>query len=261
MTDSIGVYRIVAPSGSCYVGMTCDSFSNRWRGHLKELRNGNHPCKGLLNSFKKYGEEHLVFEVLETFEISDYPSKNDLTIAVLEAEKFWWMKLHSSGTHLYNGCPTGNGSVYHTEESRKKIRETLYKRILDRYPESVAIRPRLASKTFELLLICKSEKCCNYFWSISGKRRFCSRKCHQVRPKSNTVKVAYDKLYFLYVEKGLSRESIAKELGVSRSSVGNLLDRMGIPRRENASYLGRTPWNKKLSCGHIYNDDCSCTPH
>lgn len=113
MSASIGVYKITLPSGSCYVGMTTISFDSRWRNHLKELRNGRHPCRGLKSAFAKYGEAALLFEILEKV-----PNSTNQSVILLK-ERDWWDKLKAEGKNIYNGRPTGTGSVHHTDEQKK----------------------------------------------------------------------------------------------------------------------------------------------
>lgn len=124
MKDSTayGVYRIVAPSGSCYIGMTAQSFDARFSGHLKDFRLKRMKCSGLQRAFDKYGVEAMVFEILE--DMTGYGQEE-----ILYRERQWWL-LHRPWVNLYNGEPTGRGAVIHTEETRTKIsRESLVLRL------------------------------------------------------------------------------------------------------------------------------------
>lgn len=78
-----GIYRIVAPSGSCYVGMTTKSLKERWSGHRKELRSGKHKCAGLKRAYTKYGEVNLEFEILDVMSIASSEAE------VLLRERDW----------------------------------------------------------------------------------------------------------------------------------------------------------------------------
>lgn len=127
MESSVGVYRIDAPSGKSYVGMTCDSFANRWSGHLRKLRSDTHPCKGLSRAYRKYGEENLMFSIVEAMPLQEVTI--ELAAYISEREQFWWDALRNSGIELYNGRPTGRGSVFHTDESLSLIRNAALRRV------------------------------------------------------------------------------------------------------------------------------------
>lgn len=188
--DSFGVYSITSPSGKKYIGMTMDSFANRWRNHLKELRNGRHKCLGLKRAYLKYGELNLVFEV-----IKEFPDATDISAVLLQEQKSW-DQAKRDGIKLYNGRPTGTGSVHHTEETKRKIsekararsREPLsYCRLYWREcvdckstfaggsPKSKSCWSCKLNPAIGFKLICKS--CNNEFTAKSKSRKLCSKTC------------------------------------------------------------------------------------
>jgi group I intron endonuclease len=57
----IGIYKITSPSGKVYVGQSVD-IEQRWRQHRGKSRRAT--CK-LYSSFKKYGVDNHIFEVVE----------------------------------------------------------------------------------------------------------------------------------------------------------------------------------------------------
>lgn len=204
MSDEIGVYRIVSPSGKSYVGMTMISFTARWKQHLKELRNGRHKCAGLKRAYAKYGEEALKFEVLEIV-----PLGTDEAIVLLK-EQQWWDKLSSEGIKLYNGRPTGTGSVFHTEESKAKLRQTLRE-----------MRP--TAKVWQK----KCPACDSFFSAKKEYQKCCSREC-AVRLRSHASKETIKELYL----SGLSSVKIAELTGMKKQNVLSQLKAMGVPRRD-----------------------------
>lgn len=111
---AIGVYRIVSPGGSCYVGATTVAFEVRWKNHLKDFRANKTKCLGLRRAFAKYGIDGMRFEILE---IVDLDHKEN----VWALERRWWNRFKAEGVNLYNGEPTGTGSVRHTDETKSKI--------------------------------------------------------------------------------------------------------------------------------------------
>jgi group I intron endonuclease len=70
MAKKIGVYRIRnIVNGKVYIGSTTDSFSQRFSNHISQLNLGKHGNPHLLRSWKKYGADTFVFEILE--EVTD----------------------------------------------------------------------------------------------------------------------------------------------------------------------------------------------
>jgi len=64
----IGVYSIIfegSTSNKKYIGSTSKSFQSRWGTHIRLLRKGIHHSKPLQNAYIKYGEDKIIFEVLE----------------------------------------------------------------------------------------------------------------------------------------------------------------------------------------------------
>lgn len=74
----VGVYKITNPSGKIYIGQSVDIY-NRWNKNYKMLRCKSQPK--LYNSFKKYGFENHVFEIIEECDISQ----------LIKQETYWKM--------------------------------------------------------------------------------------------------------------------------------------------------------------------------
>lgn len=208
-SSSYGVYRIISPNGSCYVGMTTKSFDERWSAHRKSFRLGSMVCIGLRRAFEKYGEEAMTFEIVE--DLTGYGDS-----WVLHRERTWWLRYRAWGVKLYNGEPTGNGAVRHTEETRMKI--------------SKSLRERTPPKK----LICELESCSKLF-EARRKRQFCSSDCLRVfKGTANRRKHILSDLELraLYLDEGLSKQKIADIMGVHRNTIGNMLLDYDIPRRK-----------------------------
>ncbi len=222
--QSKGIYKIVAPSGSCYVGMTTVSFDSRWSGHLKELRNGRHKCLGLKRAYKKYGEAALSFEILEKM-----PSAQETDI--LSREQFWWDELKAQNVNLYNGRPSGTGSVIHTAETKEKISETM--------------KAYYSTKSNnKITILCKN--CGIEFERKSNK--VLENSCCSLTCSSQLKSFAYDdvEIIRLYVEEELSTWIIAEKLGLKQQNVLSHLTKAGIPRRSSASYTKKRVSYSKL---------------
>lgn len=218
---SYGVYRIVSPNGSCYIGMTTKSFDERWAGHRANFRNSQMTCIGLRRAFEKYTPDAMKFEVLE--DLSEYGEGE-----ILYRERLWWLRHKAWGVNLYNGEPTGRGAVRHTEETRKRIGAALKGRAPWNRPKD-----RLSST---LSKVCQASGCTKVFETNRSKTMFCSMECTIKMRKSNINQRQYlissAELYDLYWVKGLSKQKIADQIGVHRNTVGNMLLDYDIPRRK-----------------------------
>ena len=108
------VYKLTAPNGKCYIGMTKQSVERRWNsGHA--YQHNEH----LQNAITKYGWDSFGKEVLFTSESKTEAEK---------IERFLIAKYDSSNRLCgYNILPGGNVSDGHSEETRRKISESMKK--------------------------------------------------------------------------------------------------------------------------------------
>ena len=111
MTNYI-VYKHTAPNGKCYIGMTCQTLERRARdGH------GYKECTAFYNAILKYGWENFKHEILEIGLTYD---------EACEKERFYISECHSLTTEWgYNLATGGNANKIMSEESRRKISQTL----------------------------------------------------------------------------------------------------------------------------------------
>lgn len=115
MTD-FGIYGIHnMVSDKWYVGQTAQSFKERWRVHVRELKAGRHKNIHFQRSWNKHGESVFEFVELEKF---DEANLEQLT----ERESYWMIKKKALGEG-YNICPAGGSSlgVKRRPETRRKI--------------------------------------------------------------------------------------------------------------------------------------------
>lgn len=108
------VYKLTAPSGKCYIGMTKQSVERRWNsGHA--YKHNEH----LQNAIAKYGWDNFSKEVLFTS-----TSKTEAE----KVERFLIAKYNSTDRQNgYNILPGGNVSDGHSEETKRKISESVKK--------------------------------------------------------------------------------------------------------------------------------------
>lgn len=201
---SYGIYRITSPNGSCYIGMTTKSFDERWDGHRANFRKGQMTCIGLERAFKKHTPEAMKFEVLE--DMTGY-GENE----VLYRERLWWLRHKAWGANLYNGEPTGRGAVRHTDETRRRISESLRKNLV-------------------IEKICP--QCRNNFIARVKDQIFCSRSCVNMRdrlsPRTGLTSRVSKADLVRFKEQQISKQDIAKLLGCSVQSVCDLERYYGV---------------------------------
>lgn len=207
--NEIGIYEIKSPSGKKYVGMTSVSFASRWRGHLKDLKRGIHKCQGLQRAYNKYGKDSLIFSILEIL------PNTSTDFEILKREQFWWDETEKQ-CKLYNGRPTGTGSVHHTDETKRNI--------------SIAIT-KWHAKSFKPKASVYCLRCNILILKPKVKQKFCSRRCTTIRLTKDEINFIED----LYKD-GFSLRQISDKIGFSHITVRNTLIKSGVPLRGNNSF-------------------------
>lgn len=141
-----GIYKITCTAnGKIYVG-SAKNLRERWRGHRKLLRRGNHHSIHLQNAWNKYGEPAFTFEVLEL--VMPW-SRIDREQYWLDTLKPWKRKI---GFNIAKRAePFGDPPKY-TPERRAKISErhkgNQYVKGRKMSDEERAERSRTANRTF-----------------------------------------------------------------------------------------------------------------
>lgn len=124
-SKSAGIYLIISKTnGKRYVGSAvriCD----RWREHLYDLRHNIHHSHHLQRHFNKYGEDDLVFSILEIVERGEL-SLQEFKQLLLSREQAYldnWDECH------FNCCPTAGNNIglkkqgskyYHFDRSKDR---------------------------------------------------------------------------------------------------------------------------------------------
>lgn len=128
-----GIYTITAPSGKQYVG-SAERFSTRWRLHRHHLADGSHHNKPLLNAYKKYGAEQMVFEILLVCRKEDLLMFEQRAIDILDPQ-YNLCRIAGSPQGVKRSKETlakisaaSKGRV-HSDESRAKMSESWVGRI------------------------------------------------------------------------------------------------------------------------------------
>lgn len=201
--SSCGVYRIVSPAGSCYIGMTTRTFAERWGQHLSDFRLKKGRCLGLHRAFAKYGIENMTFEILE-----EMTGRSEKTI--LRKEKEWWLRYKTTGVNLYNGEPSGKGSVIHSKETREKISKALKR-------NDGVKRNASGHRLYERK--CVNTRCCKEYLSPRANSVFCSAKCKRLQARES---IDISELLELRKE-GRSLRALGKTYNVSYETIRRIL--------------------------------------
>ena len=101
-----------------YIGMSTRNFETRWAEHLKYLKAGTHINKPMQSLYNTHGKPGLTAKI-----IVDMTGATE--IEILLEEKRQWLRYQSKGYHMMNACPSGGGSVIHTEETKQKISQSV----------------------------------------------------------------------------------------------------------------------------------------
>lgn len=108
MTRICGIYKITSPSGKIYVGQSV-SIKDRWNAHKE--RYSKYISK-LGSSFKKYGVENHLFEIIEECDI----------LLLNEREKFWVEELNTFNSPHGLNLRTGGDKYIMSDEIKQKLR-------------------------------------------------------------------------------------------------------------------------------------------
>lgn len=139
---SCEIYRIVSPNNKCYIGQTSYSTEFRWKSHIhdsKQLDGGR--CRLLNNAIRKYGSENFKVETILvcSIEESDYYEEQFIYAYNSNDPLFGYnlrcggnlSKLADSTKELMskNRQIKPHFTKPHTEESKKKISESLIDKV------------------------------------------------------------------------------------------------------------------------------------
>lgn len=230
---TVGIYGIFdSKTDEClYIGMS-KNIEQRWKSHLKNLRNKRHPRKDFTKWYHSNGavKELLLFRILEECEY-DVKILNSCEIK-------WFNKMRPK---YYGKKPSLNEKWEHSEETRRKISDAG----MGKEPWNKK-SPGAKSLYIFVCLHCEEN-----FESIKTTQKFCSRKCQAEFAKQKSAnEYDYDYIYDLYWNQGLSRPQIAEKLGVGRTTALKIMNRLGIPRRSADEGLKTSiKQNKKYSEG------------
>jgi group I intron endonuclease len=129
-SKSAGIYSITSKiNGKRYIGSAI-RVCERWAHHISDLRLDRHHSQYLQRHYNKYGEEDLLFTIVEVVERGDL-SLHDFKLILLEREQTYldnWEECH------FNSYPTAGsslgakirGSKYYRYNKDKNVYSTFY---------------------------------------------------------------------------------------------------------------------------------------
>jgi group I intron endonuclease len=126
-----GIYMIKnIITGKCYIGKSETNIEDRWKRHLRDLRNDKHRNKDgkrdkLQRAWNKYGEENFIFGVIEEYNIEECNER-----------EIYWIAYYDSFYNGYNQTKGGEGSLgkepwnkgkkdIYSNETKQKISESV----------------------------------------------------------------------------------------------------------------------------------------
>jgi group I intron endonuclease len=195
-----GIYLIISKvNGKRYVG-SASRFCIRWGIHLNELRCNKHHSPHLQNHYNKYGEDDLVFSILEVVERGELSSQ-DFKQLLLDREQTYlnnWKECHFN-THKVAGSSLGykkEGSKYYKFENN--LYRTYYnvqgKQLNFRYhyTEEEAIKEVEYLKTLTDNELLKYKQEC----LVKPQRESRGAVHYDLHKASNMFRVRFNNIYF-----------------------------------------------------------------
>ena len=148
-----GVYSIHFKNSNCiklYIGSTISNlgFYNRWKSHISSLRRNKYSCHILQKAYDKYGEENMIFKIIEECEED---------ICLIREQYF--IDLYDTYNNGYNARKNAenNYGLKHTTETKNKMSKTRTKRhkysddVINLYKDNKSTR-----EISKLLNICRN---------------------------------------------------------------------------------------------------------
>lgn len=118
-----GIYKITSKSNNKFYIGSSKNTNERWKRHIRDLRNGRHINQHLQRCYDKYGESDLLFEVIE------FCDENELLIK----EQYYldFLKAYEIGFNI-GKCASGGDNLTNNPNRQviiEKIRNTIKENI------------------------------------------------------------------------------------------------------------------------------------
>lgn len=227
---SVGIYGIFnAETNEClYVGLS-KNIKERWKSHIKLLRNKKHKRKDFVEWFHTHGahKELLSFRILEECEYDE----KILNLAEIK----WFNELKPK---FYGKKPAEGEKWEHSIETKKQIQQTIYANLGLEYKQKQCFFCQSPITTDAEKYCCvecawegmKKEKveCVICFTPINYNRfnKTCSKKCSAIfksKSLSDKEPIDYGLVNELFYKQNMPVAKIAEKLKCSRQSIYNYI--------------------------------------
>lgn len=140
-----GIYCIYSIcKGTRYIGQAV-AFGVRWNRHKNELSRGIHPNHYLQNHYNKYGEQDLIYSVIEVVDRGEMTLEDFKQLLNTKEQEYINKSENLFNMAIVVGSKLG---VNHTEESRLKMSETRRKlnsgkgvrQVSDKYKVNISVK-------------------------------------------------------------------------------------------------------------------------
>lgn len=202
---TIGIYGIFnAKTDEClYIGMS-KNIEERWKSHLKLLKNKRHRRKDFVEWYHSNGADPSLID----FKILEECEYDESVLNILEIKWF-----NSLKPKYYGAKPSLNNKWTISEETRKKI--------------SQAGKGRIPHNKGKILRSLVCQNCENIFHSNAKQPKYCSRDCRKnFENKRFNKKELTDKY-----NSGMSLHALAEEYNCSYRTIHAYMVRHNISRR------------------------------
>lgn len=239
-----GVYGLFdAETDEClYVGLSKD-IEERWKGHLKNLKNGKHIRTEFVDWFRAHDNDPLSIKWIVLEECSkEGLNRNEIK---------WFNRLRPK---FYGAKPGLTNHTDLSEITKQKISKSIQKYL---------IKSGKVAKIYKFTC----EQCHKEFESKVKKRIYCSSKCSNMNGGSKRKILATPEIEAhikqLYNVEFKTMLEISKILGISDASVQHLMVEFGIERRKAGVTTKKRPpvsdeKRKKLSEAHSNKEKIEC---
>lgn len=186
-------------NGKVYVGQTLQSVKKRFEQHLKLLKSNQ--CQAVSRAIRKYGKENFSCIVLEA----------DIPEDLLDSKEEFYIREYNSISQGYNLCPGG-------QAWRRKPKELPAADIVALYESGESSRT-----------IAKKYNVC-HATVLMVVRKTCDPRIKNCRLPDRSSRISKETLVDLYINQGLTQETVANLLEVSLRTVQRAVKRHNLRR-------------------------------